>query len=129
MMTRPFDETAARDPYGPCPRGDGYGCKGEALPLELGDSDGDGIFDHVDLDDDNDGTPDVDDSHPLDASEWEDMDGDGIGDNSDKDIDGDGFFNEEDLFPRDRSEHRDHDGDGIPDNQDPDDDKDRKSVV
>ena len=42
-MTRPFDETAARDPYGPCPRGDGYGCKGEALPLELGDSDGDGV--------------------------------------------------------------------------------------
>jgi len=104
--------------------GDGRDGMGGIPGLTGIDTDGDGIFDHVDLDDDNDGTPDVDDSHPLDASEWEDMDGDGIGDNSDKDIDGDGFFNEEDLFPRDRSEHRDHDGDGIPDNQDPDDDND-----
>ena len=49
------------------------------------DSDGDGIVDFVDVDDDNDGASDRVDAFPLDASEWADSDGDGIGDNADPD--------------------------------------------
>ena len=33
----------------------------------------------------------MNDTFPLDASEWEDTDGDGIGNNADSDDDGDGF--------------------------------------
>jgi Leucine-rich repeat (LRR) protein len=47
------------------------------------DTDGDGIEDGTDTDDDNDGVLDVDDAFPLDATESVDTDGDGIGDNSD----------------------------------------------
>jgi hypothetical protein len=51
------------------------------------DTDGDGIFDSVDLDDDNDGVPDISDVFPLDPNESFDTDGDGIGDNADSDDD------------------------------------------
>ncbi|TET90632.1 MAG: hypothetical protein E3J35_06025 [Methanomassiliicoccales archaeon] len=40
-------------------------------PSEWGDNDGDGIGDNADLDDDNDGLPDVFDLYPLDASKTE----------------------------------------------------------
>jgi len=53
------------------------------------DTDGDGVKDDVDTDDDNDGIPDVDDAFPLDPSESVDTDFDGIGNNEDEDDDGD----------------------------------------
>ena len=51
------------------------------------DTDGDGIFDAVDLDDDNDGIPDVNE-----GSDAVDSDGDGIADSRDLDSDNDGLF-------------------------------------
>ncbi|MBS9461870.1 gliding motility-associated C-terminal domain-containing protein, partial [Flagellimonas sp. 389] len=94
------------------------------LKLTGEDNDGDFIADSCDDDDDNDGTPDVDDDFPLDASEDTDTDGDGIGDNADTDDDNDGTPDTEDDFPLDASEDTDTDGDGIGDNADTDDDND-----
>ncbi len=96
------------------------------------DSDGDGIPDGdpsnsqawMDLDDDNDGVLDVNDTFPLDPLESSDMDSDSIGDNSDLDIDGDGVMNVDDPFPLDGTETLDSDGDGIGNNEDTDDDND-----
>ncbi len=75
------------------------------------DSDGDGIADSVDPDDDNDGVIDVNDAFPTDPEETTDSDGDGVGDNAD-------------AFPEDPFEVADTDGDGIGDKADPDDDGD-----
>ncbi len=47
------------------------------------DTDKDGVCNHIDNDDDNDGFSDDDDSFPLDVNEWKDNDKDGIGSNSD----------------------------------------------
>ena len=58
------------------------------------------MADSVDLDDDNDGTPDIIDAFPLNASESSDYDGDGIGDNRDMDDDNDGFLDVFDRYPR-----------------------------
>lgn len=114
------------------------------------DIDRDGIPNHRDRDDDNDGVADEDDAFPLEPEEWEDKDGDLIGDNLDADVDGDGVgddlnengtpdYREMDLdgdgvpraqavpwdaFPLDPKEWRDTDGDGIGDNADTDDDGD-----
>ena len=77
----------------------------EDNPLECLDTDGDGIGNEADTDDDNDGWSDIkeleegtnpllsdtdgddredtDDEFPNDISEWKDTDGDGVGDNSD----------------------------------------------
>lgn len=80
-----------------------------------------------DLDDDNDGVPDVDDVFPLDASESSDSDADGVGDNADAfpldpsefaDTDGDGVGDNSDAFPLDPLESEDSDGDGVGDNSD-----------
>ena len=76
-----------------------------------GDTDGDGLGNTLDPDDDNDGFPDVNDDFQLDAAEWVDTDGDGVGDNAD-------------AFPNDRDEQLDTDGDGIGDDADGDDDGD-----
>jgi subtilisin family serine protease len=73
--------------------------------LVLLDTDGDGIANIDDTDDDNDGVLDGDDAFPLDPTESADTDGDGIGDNAD-------------LFPNDPLETVDTDGDGIGDNGD-----------
>ena len=48
------------------------------------DTDSDGVGDATDTDDDNDGTPDVRDAFPRDATESRDSDGDGLGDNADR---------------------------------------------
>jgi len=114
------------------------------------DVDRDGQSNDVDLDDDNDGVPDLEDAFPLEREEWADVDGDRIGDNRDADLDADGKAddrnqngiadNEEpdvdgdgvpsanavpwDAFPRNRNERRDTDGDGIGDVADEDDDGD-----
>ena len=67
------------------------------------DYDDDGIGNKCDDDDDDDGFLDINDSHPLDATESSDIDNDGIGDNSDDDIDGDGTNNFDDAYPLDYS--------------------------
>ena len=106
----------------------------------FGDSDGDGVENFDDTDDDNDGIPDRHDAFPIDSTEAFDADGDGvgnnldlypydyagqfdidedgIGDHLDDDIDGDGILNEEDEFPADS------DNDGLKNRIDPDDDGD-----
>ena len=75
------------------------------------DTDGDGISDSVDTDDDNDGVLDVNDAFPLDPTETSDSDADGVGDNGD-------------AFPNDPNESADSDADGIGDNSDIDNDND-----
>lgn len=92
------------------------------FPVE--DFDGDGIPNEQDLDDDNDGVNDTDDSFPLDATETVDFDSDGIGDNSDIDDDNDGVPDDQDDFPFDENENADNDGDGLGNNADTDDDND-----
>ena len=64
----------------------------DAFPLdqtESVDTDGDGIGNNADTDDDGDEVPDTEDAFPLDATEAYDADGDGIGDNADEDDDND----------------------------------------
>lgn len=75
------------------------------------DTDGDGIPDNIDPDDDNDGVLDVNEAFPLDPTESADTDGDGVGDNAD-------------AFPTDPTETTDSDNDGIGDNSDIDADND-----
>ena len=82
-----------------------------ALADLIGDTDGDGIGNATDHDDDNDGVADVNDLFQLDGTEWTDSDGDGYGDNSD-------------AFPFDGYEQFDTDEDGIGDKDDLDDDND-----
>jgi hypothetical protein len=67
----------------------------------LPDTDGDGVHNYLDHDDDNDGVIDKKDAFPLDRLESIDTDGDGIGNNADKDDDNDGFLDYEDAFPLD----------------------------
>jgi hypothetical protein len=93
-------------------------------PAEWDDTDNDGIGNNADPDDDNDGVPDASDAFPLDPTESADLDGDGIGDTSDTDRDGDWIANDEDVFPNNPAEWDDTDKDGIGDNTDPDADGD-----
>ncbi|MDB2667799.1 hypothetical protein N9Y71_05900 [Luminiphilus sp.] len=88
------------------------------------DTDGDGIGNNADTDDDGDGILDIEDAFSLDPSEWLDTDGDGIGNNADTNDDGDAFLDISDAFPLDPSEWWDTDGDGIGNNADTDDDND-----
>ncbi|WP_446830051.1 reprolysin-like metallopeptidase [Candidatus Foliamicus sp.] len=89
-----------------------------------GDTDGDGISNTLDMDDDGDGVMDVEDTFPLDAAEWSDHDGDCLGNNIDLDDDGDGVADHADPFPLDPLEWADTDGDGAGNNADTDDDGD-----
>lgn len=88
-----------------------------AIYVDL-DSDGDGIPNRQDPDDDNDGVNDTSDAFPLDSAESVDTDEDGIGNNVDTDDDGDGMADVQDLFPSDSKETTDSDGDGVGDNAD-----------
>ena len=63
------------------------------------DSDGDGVANVIDEDDDNDGTPDVEDLFPLVNQVARDTDQDGLGDALDPDDDNDGTLDEEDSDP------------------------------
>jgi hypothetical protein len=76
------------------------------------DTDGDGIVDSLDADDDNDGTPDELDPMPLDT------DNDGFNNDVDPDDDSDGIADADDPYPFDT------DNDGVPNAEDPDDDND-----
>ncbi|OAJ95797.1 pullulanase-type alpha-1,6-glucosidase [Vibrio bivalvicida] len=101
---------------------------------ESADSDQDGIGDHRDLDDDNDGFADeVERSLGTDpynaSSQPDDLDGDKIPDSLDPDIDGDGWSNiDEDRLGSNpysaQSKPSDYDGDGIADVEDKDIDGD-----
>ena len=95
----------------PLDRVDGETNRQMQLHNLAGDSDGDGVGNTLDPDDDGDGWPDRFDAFPLDAGDQKDFDSDGYGDNRD-------------AFPRDGSEHIDTDGDGVGDNADTDDDND-----
>ena len=90
----------------------------------LSDTNGDGVPDDFDWDDDGDGVSDDIDQFPYDPREQFDFDGDGIGNNADLDDDNDGVADTEDAFAHSALEHRDSDGDGIGDNADTDDDND-----
>ncbi|MDO8631322.1 MAG: thrombospondin type 3 repeat-containing protein [Phycisphaerales bacterium] len=92
-------------------------------PLEIKDTDGDGVGDNADTDDDGDGVPDAEDAFPLNQAEVLDTDGDGIGDNLDPDDDGDGVVDSLDALPLNPAETVDSDADGVGDNTDvfPDD--------
>ena len=70
-----------------------------------GDSDGDGVPDYADVDDDNDGIADSRDALPYDPAESVDTDGDGIGNLVDADDDGDGVADAVDARPLDASGH------------------------
>lgn len=83
----------------------------DLVNLTACDSDGDGLPDSTDPDDDNDGVLDINDAFPLDPNESVDTDGDGVGDNGD-------------AFPNDPTETSDSDGDGVGDNSDIDLDND-----
>ena len=93
-------------------------------PTRGEDNDGDGIADTDDNDDDDDGIPDNQDDFPLDNRYSKDTDNDGIPNLIDPDDDGDGYDDAEDVFPLDGTEHEDTDADGIGNNEDPDDDGD-----
>ncbi|MEJ2443514.1 MAG: S8 family serine peptidase [Exilibacterium sp.] len=84
----------------------------------------DGVWDHFDIDWDDDGVNNDEDAFPYDETEWLDTDGDGIGNNGDEDDDNDGTVDSEDAFPLDDTEWLDTDGDGIGNNGDEDDDND-----
>ena len=88
------------------------------------DTDGDGVPNYLDDDDDNDGVIDSSDTFPLEPSESLDTDGDGTGNNEDPDDDGDGVADGSDAFPLDGTETIDTDSDGTGNNADSDDDGD-----
>ncbi|MDC1392377.1 gliding motility-associated C-terminal domain-containing protein, partial [Flavobacteriaceae bacterium] len=112
--------------------GDSFYDYDDAFPNDASeylDTDGDGVGDNIDTDDDNDGQIDTleitNGTDPKVANALpDDLDGDGIPDNLDSDIDGDGYNNNVDFFVRDVNEWSDSDGDGTGNNTDLDDDND-----
>lgn len=100
------------------------------------DSDGDGIYDVLDDDDDNDGIPDIDEGNGVLDTDGDgipnsldlDSDSDGIPDSEETgDADGDGILDAEEPIGEDVS--TDTDEDGISDDLDTDDDGDGVSDV
>ncbi|KAB7627950.1 putative Ig domain-containing protein [Alkalilimnicola sp. S0819] len=121
--------------------GDGHHDGLDVFPLdetEWLDTDGDGIGNNADTDDDGDGLPDAYESanglDPLDAADaTADPDGDTLDNTTEyqrgtdpqrADTDGDGHNDNVDAFPLDEAEWGDNDGDGTGDNADADDDND-----
>jgi len=84
------------------------------------DVDGDAILNESDLDDDNDGVPDLEDDYKYDPLKAGDLDGDGIDDITDEDDDGDGIQDVDELS----ANLRDTDNDGEINYTDTDDDND-----
>jgi hypothetical protein len=88
------------------------------------DSDGDGLGDNADADDDGDGVCEgssiapgqcsaANDTFVLNPREWSDADGDGTGDNADADADGDGLSDDDERQAGSDPMRRDTDGDGL----------------
>ena len=103
-------------------------CPAEPNPLQE-NFDGDTEGDVCDLDDDNDGQTDSDEtacgSDPMNAASLSpDNDTDNLPDCVDPDDDNDGVDDGDDAFPFDPTESEDNDGDGTGDNADADDDND-----
>lgn len=92
-----------------------YGLSQE--PNNYLDSDGDGLDDAVDPDDDNDGVPDDSDAFPLDANENTDTDNDGVGNNADTDDDDDGLADDVEVGLGTNPLIADTDGDGYDDGE------------
>jgi hypothetical protein len=88
------------------------------------DTDGDGLIDSIDTDDDGDGVPDVSDAFPDWFLESLDTDHDGIANTQDLDDDNDGIDDADDSFPLIPDGAGDFDNDGIDNNSDTDDDND-----
>ena len=110
------------------------------------DTDGDGVPNSLDIDDDNDGCNDNVDDLPYDSSDCLDTDGDKIGNKLDPDddndelldieeiekgtdpllydTDDDGVNDKDDFYPLDKTKSADSDNDGIADEEDDDDDND-----
>lgn len=81
------------------------------------DSDGDGLLDDAESDDDGDGVEDVADNCLLVANADQlDTDGDGLGNPCDNDDDADGVWDVSDKFPLQYAAATDNDNDGYPDN-------------
>ncbi|MFT5460698.1 MAG: hypothetical protein ACI9K2_007218, partial [Myxococcota bacterium] len=101
-------------------------------PFEIGDleaprdTDGDGLSDAADDDDDGDGLPTRDEDPDGDGDPTnDDSDGDGLPDHRDADDDGDGLLTALEDVDGDGDVRNDRsDGDGLPDYRDPDDDGD-----
>lgn len=93
---------------------------------DITDTDGDGLIDACDDDDDNDGILDVFDNCPLVANPNQmDNDGDGSGDACDDDDDNDGILDTDDNCPfLANTNQQNTDGDSMGDACDPDDDND-----
>ncbi|WP_448548972.1 zinc-dependent metalloprotease family protein [Thalassotalea fusca] len=99
----------------------------DKLPADIfgvNDTDGDGILDFRDNNDDNDCLIDSVDPEPEVENVCIDTDGDGIVNEIDYDDDNDGVKDSSDAFPLDASESVDTDSDGIGNNADTDDDND-----
>ena len=116
---------------GPDTDGDGIMDPADGAPTTFGDlndpatpdTDGDGVPDYNDLDSDNDGTTDLEESG-LDPVVL-DTDGNGVVDcAADCDPDGDGILTPVDGLPVIWGDALDTDGDGVPDSVDLDDDND-----
>jgi len=112
----------------------------ESLEVADIDTDGDGIENYLDDDDDNDGLTDdeeadlgtspidsdtdddtysdFEDAFPLNNTEWNDTDEDGIGDNLDDDDDNDGLTDTDEEEKGTDPTNPDTDGDGVNDKQD-----------
>lgn len=97
---------------------DGLADRDESL-----DTDGDGVVDALDRDDDNDGVP-TREERPTGVDR--DTDSDGVADHLDRDDDNDGVPTRDE---RDRDASRDTDGDGIADHLDSRDDRSLDSPV
>jgi hypothetical protein len=107
--------------------GDGYANNADAFPQDPSewlDTDGDGIGNQADPDDDGDGVCEgavvvpgqcmaAGDAFPLDPREWADTNGNGTGDNGDADRDGDGLSDEAELAAGSDPLAADTDGDGV----------------
>ena len=79
------------------------------------DSDGDGLINFEDSDDDNDGVLDDSDDLPLNPNESKDTDGDGIGNNGDADDDNDGLSDSLEISLGLNPLNADTDHDSLPD--------------
>ena len=78
------------------------------MDAQISDTDGDGVYNDADLDDDNDGILDT-----VELADTTDRDGDGIPNNRDLDSDGDGILDSVEAGFTDANEDGKVDGTGV----------------